>query len=67
MTVLVSVFLVWYGVGLTVSVVQAVRAARRAGGHPAPAALLGVARALPLDVAVLALVGGVAAVAVALS
>ena len=66
MTVLLSVFLAWYAVGLGVSVVRAVRAARRAGGHPAPAALVGVARALPPDLVVLALVGGAAAVWVAL-
>ena len=66
MTVLFSVFLVWYAVGLAASVVQAVRAARRAGDHPAPAALVGVAGALPLDLVALALVGGAAAVAAAL-
>ena len=66
MTVLVSVFLAWYTVGLTLSVVQAVRAARRAGDHPAPAAFVGVARALPPDLVVLALVCGAAAVAAAL-
>ena len=67
MTALLSVFLAWYAVGLVWSVARAVREARRTGGHPAPAALVGVARALPPDLVVLALACGAAAAWAALT